>query len=284
MQAAHASACTDITGFGLFGHLLRLARQGKLTALVFADALPAFPGVLDALRNHVIPGAVERNREYVGEDLRVGRGVEESSVHLGCDPQTSGGLLIAVSPEHLPALQKELHDRGVPSFVIGRFAEGLPAQIHLSSSAADSSEAVLGGQLKQASPSETTNESNTMNPSNPPSAAHGAGCCADIFSGQDQASSAPDTQKAFGALMQSVQAAGKLDAKTKELILFSLVVQSRCAPCFDAHLAKARELGITQAELDEAAWCAIAMGGAPVRMFYVEAMKAAPRTAGVPPA
>ena len=66
---------------------------------------------------------------------------------------------------------------------------------------------------------------------------------------------------------------GALDAKTKELILFSLVVHSRCHPCFDAHYQKARELGIAQAELDEAAWCAIAMGGAPVKMFYQECLR-----------
>ncbi len=73
--------------------------------------------------------------------------------------------------------------------------------------------------------------------------------------------------------MRSVQAAGALDAKSKELILFALVLQSRCAPCFEAHYQKARELGITQAEMDEAAWCAIALGGAPVKMFYQECLK-----------
>ena len=73
--------------------------------------------------------------------------------------------------------------------------------------------------------------------------------------------------------MRSVQAGGALNEKTKELILFSLVVGSRCQPCFDAHFRRARELGITQAELDEAAWCAIALGGAPVKMFYQECLE-----------
>ena len=70
MKEAGASACTDITGFGLFGHLIRMARQSKLTAEVFADALPAFAGALEAFRDGVIPGAVERNREFVGEAWR----------------------------------------------------------------------------------------------------------------------------------------------------------------------------------------------------------------------
>ena len=75
--------------------------------------------------------------------------------------------------------------------------------------------------------------------------------------------------------MRSVQAPGALSEKAKELILFSLALQSRCAPCLDTHYQKARELGITQAELDETAWCAIAMGGAPVRMFYQECLRRA---------
>jgi AhpD family alkylhydroperoxidase len=75
--------------------------------------------------------------------------------------------------------------------------------------------------------------------------------------------------------MRSVQAAGVLDEKTKELILFSHVVGSRCQPCFDVHYQKALKMGITQAELDEAAWCAIALGGAPVKMFYQENLEKA---------
>ena len=98
-------------------------------------------------------------------------------------------------------------------------------------------------------------------------------CCADAFQNQAASGSAAESQKAFGALMRSVQTAGALDEKTKELILFSLVVASRCQPCFEAHIRKARDLGIPQAELDEAAWCAIALGGAPVKMFYQECMK-----------
>jgi AhpD family alkylhydroperoxidase len=97
-------------------------------------------------------------------------------------------------------------------------------------------------------------------------------CCAEAFQNQSAAGSAAESQKAFGALLRSVQSAGALDEKTKELILFSLVVASRCHPCFEAHFSKARGLGIPQAELDEAAWCAIALGGAPVKMFYQECL------------
>jgi AhpD family alkylhydroperoxidase len=104
------------------------------------------------------------------------------------------------------------------------------------------------------------------------SAQHDA-CCADAFQNENAAGSAAASQKAFGDLIRSVQSAGALDEKTKELILFSLVVASRCQPCFEAHYKKARELGIPQSQLDEAAWCAIALGGAPVKMFYQECLE-----------
>jgi len=67
------------------------------------------------------------------------------------------------------------------------------------------------------------------------------------------ASTVAEAQQAFGALMRAVQSPGVLDARTKELLMFSLVIQSRCAPCFEAHHKKALEMGITQPELDEAA-------------------------------
>ncbi|MGA2862881.1 MAG: selenide, water dikinase SelD [Verrucomicrobiota bacterium] len=269
MKAAGASACTDVTGFGLFGHLLRLARQSHLTAQVFARALPAFEGALEALRDGVIPGAVERNREFAGEELEVAPGVEEALVHLGCDAQTSGGLLIAIPPARLGALQDALARGGVKGFLIGKFLEPSRGRIHLTQAGAEeeraSPQARENTQLAEAG----LRPVSAMSPS-ADSDAHPAGCCADIFEAKNATTTTPQAQEAFGALLRAAQAPGALDAKTKELILFSLVVYSRCSPCFAAHYQKAREWGLTQAELDEAAWCAIAMGGAPVRMFYEE--------------
>ena len=120
MKEAGASACTDVTGFGLFAHLHRMLRQSKLGAEIFADALPAFDGAVEALRQGVIPGAVERNREYVGEAIRVASNVDEALVNLGFDAQTSGGLLIAVPHERLETLLQALARRSAGSFVIGR--------------------------------------------------------------------------------------------------------------------------------------------------------------------
>jgi AhpD family alkylhydroperoxidase len=266
MKEAGASACTDVTGFGLFAHLFRMLRPGKLGAEIFADALPAFDGVVEALRQGVIPGAVERNREYVGEAIRVAPKVDEALVNLGFDAQTSGGLLIAIPSERLETLRQALARSGAGSFVIGRIVDGGDKQIHVIPTSPDASK------IRGKKPGVHQPESKSMKPSASDSTHHHDGCCADMFKGEGAASSVGETQKAFGALIRSVQAGGVLSEKAKELILFSLVVHSRCHPCFDAHYAKARELGLTQAELDEAAWCAIAMGGAPVKMFYQESV------------
>jgi selenide,water dikinase len=348
MQEAGASACTDVTGFGLFAHLGRMLRTAGLGAEIYAGALPAFDGAMEALRQGVIPGAIERNREYVGGALRVAPGVDEAAVNLGFDAQTSGGLLIAVPAGRLDELLQSLARRGAGHFLIGKIIDNPPGQILLSQFAPNITDAserdrppVLrsllstvalakadpsavgvakadpsavgvakadgegGGRIRRppadgtfpseslnlmsesvsASPiiifdSEKTDPMNTPEKNSPPQ--HEA-CCADAFQNQPAAGSAAESQKAFAALLRSVQTAGALDAKTKELILFSLVVASRCQPCFDAHIRKARELGIPQAQLDEAAWCAIALGGAPVKMFYQECL-ARLQPANPPPA
>jgi len=272
MRKAGASACTDITGFGLFGHLMRLARQSKLSAQVNVDSLPTFNGVLDAIRSGVIPGAVERNREFVGNHLKVESGIDEARVTLGFDAQTSGGLLIAVPADHIKVLMAELLKVNVMGTVIGHLGSGEPGDIEL----AGDQLSAMAADVESAIPA--------------PAHTFEEGCCADLFNRVAVQKTVPipasepepvgsgtgtamETQRAFGALMRSVGTAGALNEKTKELILFSQVLSSRCAPCFDAHYTKALKMGITQEELDEAAWCAIAMGGAPVRMFYQEKLE-----------
>jgi selenide,water dikinase len=273
MREAGASACTDVTGFGLFAHLLRLMRQGKLAAEVFADSLPAFDGAIDALRQGIIPGAVERNREYVGEAIHIAPDVDEALVNLGFDAQTSGGLLIAIAPQRLEDFQQSLARRGVSGFVIGRVIGDMENQILLTQSGRDALPRVQADRQVGPTNIKDSPENKSMKPSTSDSTTHHDGCCADVFSGQAAPSSVGETQRAFGAMMRAAQASGALNEKAKELILFSLVVQSRCEACFEAHFRRARELGITQAELDEAAWCAIAMGGASARMFYQECLE-----------
>ena len=251
MVAADATACTDVTGFGLFGHLVSMVRHSGVTAQIWADALPAFGGAVEALRDGVVPGAIERNREYVAGDISVADDVDDTLVDLGFDAQTSGGLLIAVRPDRHGALLADLSRRGVAATTIGEIVAESAGQILVT----------LSGRPAPAAAAEPC-----CAPT--PAPAKPEPCC------PAAAGDTPDTMQSFGGLMRAVGQGGLLDERTKELIMFTLTVITRCRPCVAAHLEKALGMGITRAELDEAAWCAVAMGGAPVRMFYLEALEA----------
>ncbi|HSA02554.1 MAG TPA: selenide, water dikinase SelD, partial [Candidatus Paceibacterota bacterium] len=263
MIAAGASACTDITGFGLWAHLLRQLRSRKLSAQIWASSLPALPGSREAFAQGIVPGAVERNREYVGDSLQVESGVDEALVNLGFDAQTSGGLLIAIAASKAPRLIQELANRQLQGHIIGRITAEGSTPILVTRSA--ESDGRIHLQVPPMNPTPNSEASQT-----PPASAC---CCSPEIQPPETASTADEAARGFGALMRAVQAGGALNPKTKELILFSLVLLSRCEPCFAIHYRKALEMGITESELDEAAWCAVSMGGAPVRLFYQEGRK-----------
>jgi selenide, water dikinase len=99
--ALGASAMTDVTGFGLLGHLYELALASGVSVSLDSAAVPAIPGVLDllALDEPPIAGGTRRNREWVEEFVSWSDGVDEASRWLLCDAMTSGGLLVALSAD-----------------------------------------------------------------------------------------------------------------------------------------------------------------------------------------
>jgi selenide,water dikinase len=121
MTAAGVRCATDVTGFGLAGHLGEIAVQSGVTAEVWADALPVFPGVLGLLRGGVISGAVERNREAAARRVERAAGVGEEYEDLLYDPQTSGGLLMCVSEGKAARVLARVRARGADkAAIIGR--------------------------------------------------------------------------------------------------------------------------------------------------------------------
>jgi selenide,water dikinase len=118
--AAGASAMTDVTGFGLLGHLRELAEASGVAAEVDAAAVPAIDGVLDLLREPEPPiaGGTRRNRAWIEEVASFADGVPEERRWLLCDAMTSGGLLVA-APAGSPA----------PGVRIGRLRRGEPGRI-----------------------------------------------------------------------------------------------------------------------------------------------------------
>lgn len=132
MTAAGVTTATDITGFGLAGHLGEMAAQSGVEVEVYGEAIPVFTSVMDLIRQGVISGAVERNREYASAFVKRAKGVAEEFETLLYDPQTSGGLLIAVRKSRAAALLATLHKKGVESAtVIGRVTRKGPAKIVL---------------------------------------------------------------------------------------------------------------------------------------------------------
>jgi len=132
MTKAGVTTATDITGFGLAGHLSEIAVQSGVELEVYGQAIPVFDGVMGLIRDGVISGAVERNRDYASAFVKTQKGVGEDIEALLYDPQTSGGLLIAVRKSKTPALLAALKKRGVRhATVIGRVTRKGPGKIIL---------------------------------------------------------------------------------------------------------------------------------------------------------
>ncbi len=130
MQAVGVHAATDVTGFGLLGHLCEMLRGSEVGATLMSDAIPLLPGALDFARQEVVPGGTRRNLEAVGPAVEWHARVEPALRALLADAQTSGGLLIAVAAERVEALQQALAARGAPAWWVGRITEG-PATIRI---------------------------------------------------------------------------------------------------------------------------------------------------------
>ena len=92
------NAVTDVTGFGLAGHLLEVCKGSQVSAEVYFEKLPLLPNVLKYIENDCVPGGTFRNFESYGEYLCKLSDIEKSII---CDPQTSGGLLVSVSKDGL---------------------------------------------------------------------------------------------------------------------------------------------------------------------------------------
>jgi selenide,water dikinase len=111
---------TDVTGFGLLGHGFEMARASGTRFVFDAAALPALDGALDLARSGVETGGAAHNRRFVAPALEVADRVAEDIVTLAHDPQTSGGILAAISPEKATAVLDGLRAAGVTAWTIGR--------------------------------------------------------------------------------------------------------------------------------------------------------------------
>ncbi len=117
-------ACTDVTGFGLAGHLVEMARAGKCKLRIHAESVPILEGAMEGASMGLIPGGGHSNRKFFGSWVTVHSGISAEIADLMFDPQTSGGLIFGVPGERVRDLFDALIAEGVePVAEIGEVLE-----------------------------------------------------------------------------------------------------------------------------------------------------------------
>jgi selenide,water dikinase len=130
MLATKVDAATDVTGFGLLGHLHNMLKASGVAAEVDASSVPLLPLAAELAERGAIPGGTTRNRDAVTADVSFDAAVAETTRVLLFDAQTSGGLLIAVPAERADALIGALRRERAPAAArIGRIVAGPPGAI-----------------------------------------------------------------------------------------------------------------------------------------------------------
>jgi len=257
-----ATACTDVTGFGLMGHLAQMAIQSRVTAEVWADDLPLFPGVLGYIRQGIFSGANERNAEFSAARADFESGVGEETQAVLYDAQTSGGLLIAFPAERAEKALAEMREAGVShAACVGRVIGRSKGRIRVVASRPGGNSAkTMSDSPKDDGPVRTIREEEMPEKDAP----RDEKCCAEGSGTTDQA------LDMFQDFMGSALRPGAVDVVTKELIAVALSLAVHCVPCAKIHLRKAREIGIGESELEEAAALATAFSGCRAMMLWNE--------------
>ena len=285
-----AHACTDVTGFGFLGHLAEMTHQSNVSVHIDASRVPFFAGAADLTRDGVMGGGVDANRAYSSQFVQIDEGIPEEAPHLLYDPQTSGGLLVALAPEAARDFVRDLHKAGIPTAaVIGEVvaAEKSPIQIQKGTGELNlhgPRAPRQSGEQPAAPPSSPTNDSelsccasgtattqSEATPETPPQVAQSS---EKIQTSPAAGSTQPgDIEKTFSLFMKTLNGPrGAIDVRTKKIMAIALAAVTRCEPCLKIHIKSARQMGLTPEEIDEAIWMAVSFGGAPIKMFY-EAMK-----------
>lgn len=113
MRGYPVHACSDVTGFGLLGHAMEMASGSSVTLILESGRLPLLKRARHLAEKGYLTGGCKRNREYLQDKITVDSSIRAGLVEMAFDPQTSGGLLIAVPQKSAPKLVGELHDAGL---------------------------------------------------------------------------------------------------------------------------------------------------------------------------
>jgi selenide, water dikinase len=253
-----ATACTDITGFGLLGHLAQVVAESKVTVEIRSGDIPVFPGVLEYAEKGMFSGANERNAEYSASRTTFDTGVSEAMKAVLFDAQTSGGLLICVPQKKAVGMVKELRKRGVAiAAVVGRVLGKSDGKIEVR----DQRSEVGSQEAKETVKVMKLEEEKAMSKKTE------AKCC------EHSGGSADGAIGKFEDFMGAALAPGAIDVVSKELMAISLGLAVHCVPCSKIHIKKALSMGIGKQEMEEAAALAIAFSGCRALMLWNELKK-----------
>ena len=122
-------ACTDVTGFGFLGHLHEMM-DGKHSCHIFANQVPIMQEVLHYADEFYLTAAAQKNRNHVGEYVQFEH-ISFAMEEVLFDPQTSGGLLLAVHPEDVQNMVKQMQECGLPATIVGEIVEKEDVEIRV---------------------------------------------------------------------------------------------------------------------------------------------------------
>jgi selenide,water dikinase len=129
MLTRDVHACTDVTGFGLAGHAREMADASGVTVEIDSAAVPIIEGAVQAVADGHIPGGAHSNRKFIDDVLRVEDRIDENLLMLMFDPQTAGGLLIALPEADAQSLVDELRATTPEASIVGRCVKKQDATI-----------------------------------------------------------------------------------------------------------------------------------------------------------
>lgn len=116
-------AATDITGYGLLGHAYEMAAASEVTIKFFSECMPLLEGALQLAADGMIPGGANDNRAYLADKVKTADNIEKNLLKVLYDPQTSGGLLIAINPDRAEHFERDMAARNLPCWRIGEISD-----------------------------------------------------------------------------------------------------------------------------------------------------------------
>ena len=132
MNEIGVNACTDITGFGLLGHLFEMCKASNVSSTISFNQLPLIQGVYELAQQNFIPGGTKKNLDFIESNISFSNNISKEEKYIMADSQTSGGLLISTPKNKVEQLQKILNENGcISNNIVGEINESNDFSIYV---------------------------------------------------------------------------------------------------------------------------------------------------------